>query len=402
MFDAFGVMRPARTVLFGDGQRRAVGRVAAGFGKRALVCTDERFAATQEMAELKSLMEAQGIEVRIFDGTEPELPIAGVQECAEAYRDFAPTVIVGVGGGSCLDLAKLVSLLLAHGGSLPDYYGEMKVPGPIIPVVAIPTTAGTGSEVTPVAVLADSERELKVGVSSPFLVPEAAICDPELTITCPTSLTAIAGADALTHALEAYTAIRHSPSSEIAFERVFVGKNVMSDYHALEAIRAISQALPKAVANGSDLEARRMMMYGSVVAGLAFGVAGTAAAHAIQYPVGALTKTAHGLGVAALMPFVMRFNRPQCTNEFAQIARAMGAETQLDEDALADMAIENVCALFSSIGIPQTLGELGVPGDRLDWIAEKALLAGRLVNNNPRPLDLESVRQIVDDAHTGL
>src|SRR5690606_21603860 len=170
------------------------------------------------------------------------------------------------------------------------------VPGPIMPLIAVPTTAGTGSEVTPVAVLSDSERTLKVGISSPFLIPTWSVCDPELTFSCPAALTAIAGADALTHAIEAFTAVRRDPVPSIAQERVFVGKNTMSDHFALSAITLLWEGLEAACEDNTDRSAREKVMLGATMAGLAFGVAGTAAAHAIQYPVGALTHTAHGLG----------------------------------------------------------------------------------------------------------
>src|SRR5690606_33389104 len=153
-------------------------------------------------------LESNGLTVRIESGTLPDVPAETTVLVADAVRNFAPDVVIGVGGGSCLDMAKCVALLLAHGGEPQDYYGELKVPGPILPLIAIPTTAGTGSEVTPVAVLSDSKRNLKIGISSPHLIPTAAICDPELTLTCPSGLTAIAGADALTHAIEAFTATR--------------------------------------------------------------------------------------------------------------------------------------------------------------------------------------------------
>src|SRR5690606_1856605 len=156
-----------------------------------------------------------------------------------------------------------------------QYYGELKVPGPILPVVAIPTTAGTGSEVTPVAVLADDKRDLKVGISSPYLIPHTALCDPQLTVTCPPMLTALSGADALTHAIEAFTAVRHPVDFDLANQKVFVGKNLLSDQHACAAVQAIFQYLPRAVADGDDIEARSMMMYAALSAGLAFGVAGT-------------------------------------------------------------------------------------------------------------------------------
>lgn len=400
MSTAFGVLRAPHELIFGAGQRAVLGTVAAQLGQRALVCTDARFAETNEMAELRRILETAGIKVEVFSGTEPELPIAGVTECATNYANFNPDMIIGIGGGSCLDLAKLVSLLLRHGGTLSAYYGERNVPGPIIPVIAIPTTAGTGSEVTPVAVLADSDRDLKVGISSPYLIPHTAICDPELTVTCPKGLTAVAGADALTHAIEAFCAVSHQDTKEISHKRVFVGKNRISDYQALEAIRLISSALPRAVNDGTDLDARSDMMLGSVIAGLAFGVAGTAAAHAIQYPVGALTKTAHGLGVAALMPYVMRFNKASCTEAFAQIGRAMGV-TEAPADAMADAAISKVSDLFASIGIPETLAQLGLDEARLDWVAEQALGAKRLIENNPRPLTPDGLKELVQAAFHG-
>lgn len=400
MTDLFGIMRTPRAVLFGNGQRHALGRVAAALGRRALICTDERFAGTPEMAGLLAALESAGVRVQVFDRTQPDLPVEGVYECVAAHRAFQPDTIVGLGGGSCLDMAKLVSLLLAHGGEAADYYGEYKVPGPTIPVIALPTTSGTGSEVTPVAVLADSARDLKVGVSSPHLIPHTAICDPELTLTCPRGLTAIAGADALTHAIEALTAVRRSPDPDIAQTRVFVGKNAFSDQQALIAIRALASYLPRAVEDGSDLHARGQVMAAALAAGLAFGVAGTAAAHAIQYPIGALTHTAHGAGVATLMPYVMDFNAPACADDYADISRAMG-DTETDPGRLAANAPRHVYELFARIGIPATLEGLGVRADQLDWIAGQSLLAARLVTNNPRPLDQAGIAAIVAAAHAG-
>lgn len=395
----FGVLRAPRAVLFGPGQRFALGRVTAAIGQRALVCTDARLAESPEMPRLLENLQAAGVQARVFAGTVPELPLASVMECVASSRDFGAQVIVGLGGGSCMDMAKLVSLLLTHGGPADRYYGELKVPGPILPVIAIPTSAGTGSEVTPVAVLADQARDLKVGISSPHLIPHTAICDPELTLTCPRGLTALSGADALTHAIEAFTAIARDPEPGLSLDRVFVGKNLFSDHHALTAIRAIAQYLPRAVENGSDLEARSMMMFASLSAGLAFGVAGTAAAHAIQYPVGALTHTAHGTGVATLMPYVMAYNAPVCRPQLAEIGRCLGA--QGGEEELASAAIRGIRDLLGDIGIPRTLAELGLGEDRIGWVAEQSMLSGRLVNNNPRALDAAALRQIIEDAFHG-
>lgn len=400
MNDLFGLIRSPRHILFGSGQRHAAGRLAASLGKRVLVCTDERFSASPEMTGLLKNLEDNGVDVRVYDRTEPDLPVGNGYDCVARHKAFQPDAVIGAGGGSCLDMAKLASLLLAHDGEASRYYGENQVPGPTVPVIAMPTTSGTGSEATPVAVLADDSRDLKIGISSAHLIPHAAICDPELTLTCPPGLTAVAGADAMTHAIEAFTAIRRTPDAGLSQDRVFVGKNLFSDRYALLALEALAHYLPKAVQDGSDLQARSQVMYGALMAGLAFGTAGTAAAHAIQYPVGALTHTAHGAGVATLMPYVMDFNIDTCQSEYAAIARAMGAEGT-DEAALAREAPGMVARLFAGIGIPATLAQLGVEQDHLAPIVEQSLLAKRLVDNNPRALDAAAIRSIVTHAFNG-
>lgn len=401
MNEHFGVMRSPHAIVFGDGQRHALGQIIARIGKRALICTDSRFAASPAMNGILDDLASRGVTRLVFDGTQPELPAEGIAECVRFCEGYSPDVLIGLGGGSCMDMAKLVSLVLTHGGPMDRYYGEFKVPGPIIPVVAMPTTAGTGSEVTPVAVLADSARDLKVGISSPYLIPHTAICDAELTASCPPGLTALSGADALTHAIEAFTAVKHPRTAGLSQERVFIGKNLFSDHHALSAIRAIFKHLPRAVDNGADSEARSMMMYGSVSAGLAFGVAGTAAAHAIQYPVGALTHTAHGLGVAALLPYVMKFNAPACLDELNQIGEAIGVGRGTPHD-VASETIRGTRELCASVGIPKTLAALGLPEEKLDWVAEQSMLSARLINNNPRKLAIGDVRAIVETAFYGL
>jgi alcohol dehydrogenase len=320
----------------------------------------------------------------------------------EHSRGFAPDLVIGIGGGSCLDMAKCASLLLSHGGELRDYYGEFKVPGPALPVIAVPTTAGTGSEVTPVAVISDSSRTLKVGISSPYLIPAAAICDPDLTLSCPQSLTAIAGADALTHAIEAYTAMRRDGEPKLAQQHVFVGKNALSDHFALLAIKLLHRSLERAYLDGSDEAARADVMMGAMAAGCAFGTAGTAAAHAVQYPVGALTGTPHGLGVATMMPYVMVYNRPAAQDEFAEIADALGlASPGHSVEERADLAIAEITRLFSAIGITPTLAQLGLPRDKIDWTAEQAIGIQRLIKNNPRAFNLPAMKRLVRAAYDG-
>lgn len=390
----FGTLRAPRELIFGSGQRDTLGKVAAKLGKRALVVTDERLAGDADFRAMVAQVEAAGLSVRVDGSTLPDVPVESAVASAEAARDFAPDLVVGVGGGSCLDMAKCVAVLLSHGGKPQDYYGEFMVPGPVMPLIAVPTTAGTGSEVTPVAVLSDAGRQLKVGISSPHIIPTVSICDPDLTLTCPPTLTAIAGADALTHAIEAFSAIRRAPTPGLAQERVFVGKNATSDHFALTAIGLLWEGLELACTDGANTEARARVMMGATMAGLAFGVAGTAAAHAIQYPVGALTHTAHGAGVACLMPYVMAWNATEIGSELDQIAGTIGLQSGAE-------VIPAIAALFGRIGIPRTLRDLGLAEDRLGWVAEQSCGIARLIQNNPRPLPPEEMRRLVGAAFHG-
>jgi alcohol dehydrogenase class IV len=400
--DAFAVMRLPREILFGEGQLAATSAVAARLGSRVLLCTDARLAATEDFATLLRSLRSAGLETKVFDAVEPDLPSANVYRCAEAARGFAPEVVIGIGGGSCIDMAKCAALILSHGGRLEDYYGEFKIPSRMLPVVAIPTTAGTGSEVTPVAVVSDSERTLKVGISSPYMIPAAAICDPVLTWTCPPKLSAIAGADALTHAIEAFTAFRRVPDGALAQQHVFVGKNGFSDVFALRAIALIGRSLEKACTDGGDRQARADIMQGALAAGCAFGTAGTSLAHAVQYPIGALTHTAHGIGVAAILPFAMSYNRIAAMAEMGEVAVALGADpARHSTEELSHIAIREVARLFAAIGIPADLKTLGLPEERIAWTAESAIGIGRLIKNNPRPIDLDGMRLFLDAAYRG-
>jgi len=396
----FGALRLPRSILFGRGQRRALGSAAAKIGKRALLCTDAWQGAQPVFMEIVADLEAHGIETRIFDQTIPDLPISSIEACIAQVRDFAPDMVIGIGGGSSMDMAKVVAVLLTHGGDVRSYYGEFAVPGPVIPLIAVPTTSGTGSEVTPVAVVADEQRGAKVGIASPHLIPLIAVCDPELTITCPPALTACSGADALTHAVEAFTTLARAADPLMTEQHVFVGKNVLSDHFGKLAVVNIFRYLERAYRDGSDMEAREGVMLAALAAGCAFGTAGTAAAHALQYPVGNLTHTAHGDGVATLLPFVMQFNRPSCVEAFAELARAVGiAEGSADE--MSQAFIDAAADLLGRIAIPRSLAELGLKADQQDFVAENALNAARLVKNNPRPLDLSAMQSITRAAFSG-
>jgi alcohol dehydrogenase class IV len=385
------LLRLPSPVLFGPGAARATARSAREFGKAAFVVTDPVLADSDGVHELLGDLTAAGVAARLFAGTAPDVPLTCVDEALAAAGEGPVDVVIGFGGGSCLDLAKVTALLLRHPGPIDRYYGENAVPGPVAPVIALPTTAGTGSEVTPVAVVSDPSRRLKVGVSSPWLVPRLAVCDSLLTRSCPPRVTAFAGVDALVHAVEAFTALEQPAAWDEQPWPVFRGKNVVSDLFGLAAIERIAGALERAVGDGEDLDARESMLLGSLYAGVAFGHAGTAAAHALQYPVGAETGTPHGLGVGLLAPYVLTYVGADAEAELRQVATALG---------VAD-AVTELERVSRAVGVPHTLREIGVERGRLEPMATEAAGIERLVRNSPRPLDAGDLLTILEAAWDG-
>lgn len=337
--------------------------------------------------------------VDVYAETLPELPSDSVERCAERARAARAEVIVGFGGGSCLDMAKLTSLLAATGGPLRDHYGTCAPQQRLLPVVAIPTTAGTGSEVTGVAVVTDKERRLKVGISSPRLIPVRTICDPELTLTCPASVTAASGADALVHAVESYLAPPLEPrwGSDAG---LFTGASPVTAPLALEATRLIFSALARATSNGSDIEARERMMTGSHLAGISFGQAGTAGAHALQYAVGAATHTSHGLGVGLLIPYVLDFVLPTAVSGLAELGAAIGLKGT-KADVIARGFVAAVADLLGTVGIPRSLRDIGVAESDIDGLTTDAMSVTRLLRHSPRHLGRTEIKEIFRNAWAG-
>jgi alcohol dehydrogenase len=384
----FAVLRAPSQVLFGAGMAEAAGRVAAGHGRRVLVITDPVIAGTPGFATvMDSLRE---LDATVFSDAVVDVPRSAVDAAVALGQSVAPDVIVAVGGGSVIDLAKVTALLLAHGGALEDYYAVQSVPGPVVPLIALPTTAGTGSEATPVSVITDPATQMKIGVASPFLIPRHAICDPLLSVGAPPVVTAHSGIDALSHAVEAYMAAREEPSVDLVLGRPQIGKNLLSDVLAVEAAGHIFRNLARAVGDGSDVGARTGMLYGSLLAGIAFGNSGVSAAHALQFAVGALTHTSHGLGTGLLLPYVMEFNRPARPAEIAELSALMGGD-----------AVECVHALGLKIGLPASLAEIGVGEEDLRGMAEASIGIKRLIDNNPRPLDVDALESILEAAWHG-
>jgi alcohol dehydrogenase class IV len=347
---------------------------------------------------------AAGVQLALFDQVTPEPPVEVVRSCASMAWEWQPDVVIGLGGGSALDTAKLTALLLAHGGDPLDYTGDCRVPGPIRPVLAIPTTAGTGSEVSAAAVFTDTSRQIKVSCLSPYLRPAVALVDPLLTVSCPAKVTADAGIDALTHAIEAYCAVDNDnfplPAGEVS---VYQGKNPMADLFAAEAIRLIGRYLATAVTNGEDLQAREGMALAATLAGLAFSNAGVALVHAMEYPVGGAVHISHGAGNGLLLPYVLRYNLPVRAREIAQVGAWLTGTPLADDvsvEQAAERAIEHIEHLRASIGIPTRLRTVGVDAALLPTFAEKAFAITRLLRVNPRrPANPEEILAIYQAAY---
>jgi alcohol dehydrogenase class IV len=300
-----------------------------------------------------------------------------------------------------MDLAKITAAVLTHGGSARDYVGDDQIPGPILPLICVPTTAGTGSEVSGASVLTDTERAMKVGILSNFLRPRVALVDPLLTVSCPAKVTADSGIDALTHAIEAYTAVDNEEFPLPAGERtIYQGRHPFGDMLAEKAIRLVGSNLRRAVANGQDLEAREAMSLGATLAGLAFSNVGVAVVHALEYPLGGATHCSHGAGNGLLLPFVMRFNLPARVSRFARIAELLGENIAgLDEHSAAERSIAAVERLKIDIGIPLRLRDLGVTREQLPVFAEKAFAVKRILRVNPRPVTARDLEMILETAY---
>jgi alcohol dehydrogenase class IV len=388
----------AGRIAFGPGTRRFLPDVAQDLGRRVLICTDGNLVRSGAVEPIADLLRSRpGLEVEVFDGGQAEIGLKAVESCADQVRGFRPELVVGIGGGSNLDLAKVIAGRLPASTSARDWLSS-GAPRTALPVVAIPTTAGSGSEVTPVAVVTDEERQLKVGLTSQAFLPRAVLVDPELAVSCPATVTAHSGLDALSHAVESYMAISFAdkPVQDWA-DQAFTGKNPLSDALGLRAVALISENLVTAYRNGSDLAAREGMALGSLFAGMAFAAAGTGVVHALQYPIGALTKTAHGHGNATLMPAVVASNLAIRAQEAAQIAVAMGANPDAPEEAAASLPAM-IGRLALAVGITPNLRSIGVDDSQLPDIASAAVGITRLTGNNPSPVSQATLLAVLGDA----
>ncbi|HYA90642.1 MAG TPA: iron-containing alcohol dehydrogenase [Thermodesulfobacteriota bacterium] len=386
MTEKLSLFRTTRRILFGAGSAEKTGTEAQLLkAKKALIITDPGVIQAGLLEGIEKSLQSVGIPFAIFDGVEPDPRIEVVEKSAEKAKKEGMDLIIGFGGGSSLDIAKVTSVMVANPGKIDSFFGIDLVPNLGVPVILIPTTAGTGSEVTPIAILSDTKEKLKKGIVSPTLFPEVALVDPKLTIGLPPSVTAFTGMDALTHAIEAYYSVNATG---------------LSDLLAIRAMELISKNLRMAYAYGENLSARSNMMEGSLLAGIAFANAGVGAVHAFAYPLGGEFHLAHGLTNTLMLPYVMRYNILGCPYKFAQMAKAFGEKVEgLSELDAAETAVKFVERLSDDLRVPRRLRDVGIPEKAIPGLAEAAMKVTRLLANNPRKISLEDANAIYKSAY---
>ena len=336
---------------------------------RVLICSISPLSGITD--ELKGRLSDAGISVETDTSIVAEPSFSDFHALMDRVRDFDPEAVVGIGGGSVLDVAKLVAALLGNSQRLEEYVGIGLLKQRSRLLVCVPTTSGTGSEVSPNAILVDDADGQKKGIISPFLVPDIVYVDPMLTHSVPPAITAATGIDALTHCLEAYTN---------KFALPFI------DNFALEGMRRISAHIIDAVMDGTNVIAREEVSLGSLYGGFCLGPVNTAGVHALSYPLGSLYHLSHGLSNALLLPWVMEYNIPASPKRHADVAVALGCTPGRDDMETAMAGVEHIRSINSACGIPSRLSDVGVKVDSLPGMARDAMKVQRLLKNNPREI----------------
>lgn len=338
----------------------------------------------QQIEKTKKQLEDQQISVFIHTGIVQEPNFNDFEEVMQYASIINPDVILGIGGGSVLDVAKLVAAQLNNNQSLSDIIGIGLLKGRSTKLICVPATSGTGSEVSPNAILVDHADNQKKGIISPYLVPDIVYADPLLTMSVPPQVTAATGLDALTHCLEAYTNKFAQP---------------LIDVYAIEGIRLIAANITQAVNNGKDEYAREQVAMGSLLGGFCLGPVNTAGVHALSYPLGSTFHLAHGLSNALLLPYVMKFNISAAPRKYAEVAVALGVKPQDTDLKTAEKGIEKIKMLIKECGVPERLSEVGIPKNAIKQMAEDAMKITRLLKNNPRPITYDDAVGIYTDAY---
>jgi len=365
-------------VILGNGVVSQVGKEAEKLGtEKALIVTDEGVVKAGLVEGVKESLEAQKIGADIFDGVEAEPPARIVDECAQLARDKRYDIIIGIGGGSSLDVAKGASIMATNDGKVLDYAGTDLVPRSGLPKILIPTTAGTGSEVSRAFVISDERDNVKKAVYSDFVLADVAIVDPLLTISMPPTVTADTGVDALVHAIETYVSVNATPFSDIL---------------AIEAIYLIAENLPAAYAKANNVEARFNMALAATLAGLAFSSGGLGAVHALSNPLGTKYHLSHGRANAVMLPYVVDFNKIGNLKKYAHIAQAMGENIEgLSAYQAAEKLVININRLLETLGIPTKISAYGASREDIPKLVEGGMKLSRLFVPNPRNLTEEDV-----------
>lgn len=379
------MFRTPSVLITGTGSIQQVGVQAKKLGARkALVITDKILNQTGLVGNVTEPLQAESIHVDIVDEVVPEPPFENLEQIAQRIRNQGYDLFVGVGGGSALDVTKALAIMMTNTGDVRELVGIEKVQNKGLPFILIPTTAGTGSEVTYNAIFTDIRDNVKKGIVSPYLLPDVAIVDAELTVSVPPAVTAATGMDALVHAVESYTAQRASE---------------LTDGIALHAIGLIARSIRAAVYNGKNIKAREDMAMGSLMAGISLGNAGVGAVHALAYPLGGKFKVPHGVANSLLLPYVMKYNVLANVEKFAVVAKAMGENIEgLSLRDAAERAVHAMAKLSRDVGIPSTLRDVGVTEADIPGLAEEAGKIDRLLNNNPRWLTVKEIEAIYREA----
>ncbi|MEX0431083.1 iron-containing alcohol dehydrogenase [Spiribacter insolitus] len=366
------IFNTSASIQFGNGKFSGLGVLTSGLGaERVLLVTDPGMMATGIVDRGRQSLEHAGVAVTLFSEVSADPSEQVIHAALAAARTAGAEAVIGVGGGSSLDVAKLAALLAASDQPLDECYGVGNAQGPRLPLVLVPTTAGTGSEVTPISIVTTASEE-KMGVVSPVLLPDIALLDPELTLGLPAATTAATGVDAMVHAIEAYASA--SPNN-----------NPVSRHLARLALGLMGPALERAVHDGSDIEARADMLLGSMLAGQAFANSPVAAVHALAYPLGGHFHIPHGLSNALVLPHVLRFNIETHGGIYAELAPILFPELEsLDRLERASAFCESLAALSRRCGLQQTLREMDIPESVLPQLASDAMNQTRLLVNNPR------------------
>jgi len=352
-------------------------------GKRIALVTDAPLRALGLLEPLLTALGAAQFTVDIFDGVVADPPEATVRSAIDRARDIGAEIVIGIGGGSSMDVAKLVAAFAGSTQDLAQAYGIDKVTGPRLPLIQVPTTAGTGSEVTPIAIVTTGETT-KLGIVSGKLYADLAVLDPTLTTGLPASITAATGIDAMVHAIEAYTGK--------------LKKNPISDGLAREALRLLAGSLALACSNGKDLSARNNMLIGAMLAGQAFANSPVGAVHALAYPIGGIFHVPHGLSNALMLSPVIRFNMEAAAPLYAELAQVVMPDISGTDEARALRFVEFLDKLSDQVGVARRLTQVGVQAGDVTRLAENAMLQQRLLVNNPREVTFGDALRLYSEA----